>query len=108
MKEYIQLVIIALVIGLMTFYWTDTLLGEKETTTECVTVLDTYSKTERLGKSWTEVYYIKIDTDKGKKNFTVTPSQFDKIEKNSEIEVKIITVRTKWTNKTKVYYFLKD
>ncbi len=108
MKEYIQLTIIALVIGLMAFYWTDTLLGKKETTTEYVTVIDTYSKTERLGKSWTEVYYVKIDTDKGEKSFTVTPSQFDKVEKNSEIEVKIITVRTKWTDKIETFYFLKD
>lgn len=98
------IVIIVLVIALLLFNGLDNELGTKETTTEFVTITDTYTRTVKSGNATIKKYYITFETENGEETISITHSTYEDIEINNEIEITKTTIKTKWTKETHVLY----
>lgn len=103
-KFFMLLIFSIALIGLLSFFALDSILGESEYTTVNVTVTDKYRNCVRSGKTNIIKYYIVVDTEDGEQTFTVNVNLYNDIEINNEVEVTKTVTHTKWTDNTLINY----
>ena len=103
-KLFALLIFSIALIGLLSFFALDSILGESECTTVYVTVTNKYTNVVRSGKTNIRKYYIVVYTEDGEQTFTVNVNLYNDIEINNEVEATKTVTHTKWTDNTLINY----
>jgi len=94
----------ALVMGLIIFAAADKGMGTHTTYPEKVTVVDTYKRHVKSGKTTITKYYITVETETGAEDIKVSHDFYSKVEINDEIDITKTITETKFTHNTITEY----